>query len=457
MARARLDADLLAAAYERDARRMLVFFTRRLYDAQLAVDVVARRTPGARARSASCLAPSAAPPRRSRIASWRPGLLLAVTMLVIVPTAVATRNTMPAPATLPDAARPPDAVAPLHAGEQVYVATGSLRGVAWQLSASTCDYGDARAVGVFLSVPGGGGGARCDLATRGTGAGVSPDVLARRLVQTYFDPVANRTWAFGALPADAREVDVSATTAAATVQSVPADPEAVAKGELPPGMRVFVAALDGSRDVPAIAARDRSGRVLLTCEQGPLHPNSGGVAVAPVATDPCAGPARDMLGESGIVPDGVAAVFLTAPDGTAVRADVQDKGSPSSYRHHAGRSHATSSGPEAMGRRTCNRCRLSNGARDCTALTLGRGGGGPTARTFLVPKAPRARVVPVPRKRGRRAPPVAMPVPSPVFVPEPCSLATALPLLVKPRVPPRALPAPARPAPPPATPRRRGP
>ena len=41
MARARLDADLLAAAYERDARRMLVFFTRRLYDAQLAVDVVA--------------------------------------------------------------------------------------------------------------------------------------------------------------------------------------------------------------------------------------------------------------------------------------------------------------------------------------------------------------------------------------------------------------------------------
>jgi RNA polymerase sigma-70 factor (ECF subfamily) len=41
MARPRLDADLLAAAYERDARRMLVFFTRRLYDAQLALDVVA--------------------------------------------------------------------------------------------------------------------------------------------------------------------------------------------------------------------------------------------------------------------------------------------------------------------------------------------------------------------------------------------------------------------------------
>jgi RNA polymerase sigma-70 factor (ECF subfamily) len=40
MARSRLDADLLAAAYERDARRLLVFFTRRTYDAQLAVDLV---------------------------------------------------------------------------------------------------------------------------------------------------------------------------------------------------------------------------------------------------------------------------------------------------------------------------------------------------------------------------------------------------------------------------------
>jgi RNA polymerase sigma factor (sigma-70 family) len=41
MARQRLDADRLAAAYERDARRLLIFFTRRTYDAQLAVDLVA--------------------------------------------------------------------------------------------------------------------------------------------------------------------------------------------------------------------------------------------------------------------------------------------------------------------------------------------------------------------------------------------------------------------------------
>jgi hypothetical protein len=45
---------------------------------------------------------------------------------------------------------------------------------------------------------------------------------------------------------------------------------------------------------------------------------------ATVSTDSCAGQGHDMLGVSGIVPDGVSAVYLTAPDGTAVRADVKD-------------------------------------------------------------------------------------------------------------------------------------
>jgi hypothetical protein len=47
---------------------------------------------------------------------------------------------------------------------------------------------------------------------------------------------------------------------------------------------------------------------------------------APVSVDPCAGAKHDMLSVSGVVPTGVAAVFLTAPDGTAVRADVKDNG-----------------------------------------------------------------------------------------------------------------------------------
>lgn len=40
----------------------------------------------------------------------------------------------------------------------------------------------------------------------------------------------------------------------------------------------------------------------------------------------CAGPDHAMLGVSGIVPNGVPAVFLTAPDGSAVKADVKDNG-----------------------------------------------------------------------------------------------------------------------------------
>jgi hypothetical protein len=47
---------------------------------------------------------------------------------------------------------------------------------------------------------------------------------------------------------------------------------------------------------------------------------------AAASVDQCAGTHGDMLGVSGIVPDGVDAVFVTAPDGTATRADVQDNG-----------------------------------------------------------------------------------------------------------------------------------
>ena len=213
----------------------------------------------------------ARPRRRALVPrGWRRGLVLALVALALVPTALATRDAIwaPDPPPLPDALRPPGSVVPQRAGAQVYVAHGTARGVAWQLTASACDYGDVHAVGVFLTVPGGGGGARCDVATRLPGAGVSPRALAQRLVQTYFDPVSGRTWAFGALPAGARAVDVSATGARTTVAATPADPDAVVKGGLPPGMRVFVAVLDGARDVPLVTVRDASGAALLACREG---------------------------------------------------------------------------------------------------------------------------------------------------------------------------------------------
>jgi hypothetical protein len=220
----------------------------------------------------------ARPPRRARFARWPRGLVLVLALLALVPTALATRDAIwaPDPAPLPDAARPPGSFAPQRTGAQVYVAAGAERGVAWRLTASACDYGQVRAVGVFLTVPGGGGGARCDVASRRPGVGVSPTVLARRLVQTYFDPVSGRTWAFGALPAAARTVDVTSATARTRVAATPADADAVAKGGLPAGMRVFVAVLDGAHDVPLVTARDASGAALLICREGRCAPPTSG-------------------------------------------------------------------------------------------------------------------------------------------------------------------------------------
>ena len=220
----------------------------------------------------------ARPPRRALPARWPRGLILVLALLALVPTALATRDAIwaPDPVPLPDAARPPGSVVPQRTGAQVYVAAGVERGVAWRLTASACDYARVRAVGVFLTVPGGGGGARCDVASRRPGIGVSPSVLAQRLVQTYFDPVSGRTWAFGAVPAAARTVDVAGAAASTRVAATPADPDAVAKGGLPAGMRVFVAVLDGARDVPLVTVRDAAGDALLVCREGRCAPPSAG-------------------------------------------------------------------------------------------------------------------------------------------------------------------------------------
>jgi hypothetical protein len=50
----------------------------------------------------------------------------------------------------------------------------------------------------------------------------------------------------------------------------------VAKGGLPAGMRVFVAVLDGARDVPLVTVRDGAGAALLVCREGRCAPPSAG-------------------------------------------------------------------------------------------------------------------------------------------------------------------------------------
>ena len=217
--------------------------------------------------------------------------------------------------------------------------------------------------------------------------------------------------------------------------------------------------------------------------------------IAPVATELCAGPGRDMLGVSGIVPDGVPAVFLTAPDGTAVRADVQDNGfsfvvprtrtpepryvvwTGSDGTPHVQPVPAFANFPGVL----CKRSRTSplpqvtpTGVRDRGPITLAlpvpvrpKGRTLRVPRTprppvvlvprtprpplILVPRTPRPPVVIVPRKRGRRVPPAALPVSPPVFAPDACSALRVLG--APPFVPPRAVPLPAPPRPKPVPPK----
>ena len=78
------------------------------------------------------------------------------------------------------------------------------------------------------------------------------------------------------------------------------------------------------------AAKPREGLAVVSVGGAP--PGGGGSlrdlerGVAAPSLDPCAGAGGRMFGVSGIVPDGVAAVFVTSADGSATRADVHDNG-----------------------------------------------------------------------------------------------------------------------------------
>jgi hypothetical protein len=218
--------------------------------------------------------------RRPRLGLPRPRLrrrglvAMVAAALALVPTAIATRDAVwaPDPPPLPDQLRPRDAVTPGAAGTPVYVGAGREAGVDWRLSATTCRYGRVTAVGLFLTVDGGGAGARCDVAARRPGS--SPRALAARRIQTYYDPVSRTTWAFGTLPAQARTVTVTSRaygggeTRVEELAAVPVADEAITQGHLPAGLRVFVVALAGGRDVAEVQATDGAGAVVLRCADG---------------------------------------------------------------------------------------------------------------------------------------------------------------------------------------------
>ena len=133
-------------------------------------------------------------------------------------------------------------------------------------------------------------------------------------------------------PHPARPQTAPATPVAPGAPSTPAPPATVPKPAPPaaaPGPRPPVppAAAAPLPTAPA-DAKPRPGLAVVAVDGAPA--GAGGRLEdlvrgrADLAIDPCAGPGRNMMSLSGIVPDGVPAAFLTSHDGTAVRADVKD-------------------------------------------------------------------------------------------------------------------------------------
>lgn len=140
---------------------------------------------------------AARPPRRR---PWRRVVLLVVGVLAAGGATAAATNPLWGPALRPsELARPEGAPAPDAVSPQLAVARGS----GWRLTGSACRFGARQTVALFLTVPGGGAGRRCDALPRAIAAGPVPP-------PTLFTPPRGRDLAllFGAVPAGTTRVQV---------------------------------------------------------------------------------------------------------------------------------------------------------------------------------------------------------------------------------------------------------
>jgi hypothetical protein len=165
-----------------------------------------------------------------------------------------------------------------------------------------------------------------------------PRVLACPQVAPTTPPSSGLLGALGVLRAPAGPEDALPADALRQLKArglAPADPaSARLLRTTPDGGRAWIVPVpdvSAARVVPCRARRGPQEGVAVVATGG--APAGGGAALGDlvrgrgaVAVDVCAGPRHDMLAVSGVVPDGVAAAYLTSPDGTAVRADVADNG-----------------------------------------------------------------------------------------------------------------------------------
>ncbi len=194
-------------------------------------------------------------------------VLLALVLCAFASTALATRDVLRAPSIpdLPPSLRAPGSLAPDRSTLPTYVADGARDGIPWRLSASACDYGGVQVIAAFLDVRGGGGGTRCDVAV--TTSGATPQTLARRRIQTYYDPLTDRTWVFGVLPAAA----ATATVGHARAELVGLDERGAAGAGLPDGLKALVTTVPGAPDRLRVDVADAAGLTILSCTSGSCH------------------------------------------------------------------------------------------------------------------------------------------------------------------------------------------
>lgn len=216
------------------------------------------------------------PPRRSRLAGWRRSAVVVLAMLVLVPTALAARRDLGA-----------GAGAAARVGATAGLCRAAARGRAGLRRGRRAARRAVAAERLRLRLRLGTRRRRLLQRARWRGrralrhrAGCARRRRREsghprtRLVQTYFDPVANRTWAFGALPAAARDVEVSATGAPRPPPPRPPTPRRSARAACP---RACASSSPPSmaRDVPLVTARDGAGAVLLVCRNGRCAVQSG--------------------------------------------------------------------------------------------------------------------------------------------------------------------------------------
>ena len=142
--------------------------------------------------------------------------------------------------------------------------------------------------------------------------------------------------AFGILRRERNDEDALPARALASLKAAglgPVDPRSARLLRSDGGARAWVVPVpdvDAGRRLACLQPRRAVREGLAVVSVGAAPAGGGGAlrelqrGLAPASLDPCAGTARNMLGISGLVPDGVEAVFVTGADGSATRADVED-------------------------------------------------------------------------------------------------------------------------------------